>query len=436
MANESEKYINKSLAASGLTVPTAPSNAPAEYSSRQHQYMGLRTSLFYGKRAKYSTDFTEAEVQGLNADDFYTWTTTEIRLADISSVSATSSKNADDFKEILLPNFAYVPIGAKVQAMGNTWIVINPQNMSSVTAKAVIARCNASYNSYDVYGNVITEPIVVEKYSMATNGNSDKENLVLMQGYYNVTAQLNDNTAKLTQNARIILGTKAYHVTGVSDFIQEFSGDRNSAHLLNLTVRLEEPTQNDDITENFIANGKLASFAAKLDAPSELQVGQTAQAVAHFVSNGEELDNVSWEWQSSDASVADVDDEGNIIARTNGNAKITAILAQNSQISASVDLVVDGDAKTAYVQFNGIVPQVLAQYDTLTITAAYFENGQATSNALNWAVTGESGCYDYSIADDGLSATITCLQASTAPLTVTASYGDEVALSHITLEGY
>ena len=61
-------------------------------------------------------------------------------------------------------------------------------------ATSVVARCNATYNSYDYYGNIIVEPIVVEKYTMSNNDNDNSINLVLMDGYFNITCQLNENT--------------------------------------------------------------------------------------------------------------------------------------------------------------------------------------------------------------------------------------------------
>ena len=242
--NDSEKYLKgiKPQTLSGVNVLT---NAPSQYASKQRMYMAERNRLFAQKRAYLPTDYVNADVQGLTKN-FYDYTNLNIRLADIVNESPTSKKK-DDFKNILFPDMAidYFPIGAKVITMGNTWIATNPSNMSDANSGGIIARCNASYNSYDYYGNIVTEPIVVEKYSMLGNNNEDPRNLVLMDGYFNVTCQKNSVTEKLGQNKRIILGSKPYHITGFADFIQEFSGNRNSVHIIHFTARIDEPTENE-----------------------------------------------------------------------------------------------------------------------------------------------------------------------------------------------
>lgn len=48
-------------------------NAPKQYSGRQKQYGGDAAALFYAERAKYATDFVDAQVQGLVPGDFYAW---------------------------------------------------------------------------------------------------------------------------------------------------------------------------------------------------------------------------------------------------------------------------------------------------------------------------------------------------------------------------
>ena len=166
--NDSQKYIkNLIFSNDGSKVVQ---NTPEQYNSRQKQYLADRTARYVSERAYLSSDYVEADIQGL-LPYFYDYTTLYIRLADILSPSANTTKKVDDYKQVLIPDRAvdYLPIGAKINTMGSTWIVINPSNISSVSTNAVIARCNATYNSYDYYGNIIVEPIVVEKYTMSNN---------------------------------------------------------------------------------------------------------------------------------------------------------------------------------------------------------------------------------------------------------------------------
>lgn len=445
MANKDSKQYIKSVSAFNGVGNCKPNNTPTQYKDRQAQYMAGRTATFDAYRAYLSTDYVNAEVQGVVDGNFYEWVNTNIRLADITSPSATASKRVDDYKQVLLPELGidYFPIGAKIKTMGNTWLCVNPSNISSVKTTAVVARCNASYNSYDYYGNVITEPIIVEKYSMLGNDNEQKSSIVLMDGYFNVTCQLNENTAKLQENSRIILGKKPYHITGFTDFIQEFTGDRESCHLLNFTIRVEEPTESDDITENFIANGNEYEFDCILQGVDNISVGETVEFTPHFIKNDEVIEStnenpITWEWESTDNEIATVDKNGMVTALSSGYTQITARMVQNPSITATAELtVVKERIGKNIVVFTSVVPNELSQYDSVVITATYKENGLAIHKPLEWSFSGvDNEDFSATISQDGMSVEITCISPSDNNLTVTASYNGVSATMEIALVGY
>lgn len=351
---DSQKYI-KNLIFGGDGLKTAQ-NTPTQYNSRQKQYLTDRTARYAAERAYLASDYVQADIQGLKPY-FYDYTTLNIRLADIVKPTANTTKKTDDFKQILIPDRSidYLPIGAKINTMGNTWLVVNPSNISSAITTSVIARCNATYNSYDYYGNIIVEPIVVEKYTMSNNDNENSINLVLMDGYFNITCQLNDNTNKLGINKRIILGDKPYHITGFTDFIQEFTytpytdngatvefvvneetgalevvypanykcpvykmispnlyqigqtdkfiyikdgkaylreKNKYKTHLITFTARIDEPTDSDD-TVMGIANGKNYVVSAILNGQTDLIAGQETTLTADFLINGEKVESTT-----------------------------------------------------------------------------------------------------------------------------------------------
>lgn len=438
---DSKQYI-KSVSAfnGGVNLPT---NAPTQYKERHTQYMAGRTATFDANRAYLSTNYINADVQGLVSEDFYEWCDTHIRLSEIQKLS--TSKRMDDYKQVLFPeiDIDYFPLGAKIRALGSTWICVNPLNIVSAKTTAIVARCNSSYNSYDYYGNVVTEPIVVESNSMLGNENSGKDNIVLMSGSFNVTCQLNENTAVLQENSRIILGRKAYHITGLTDFIQEFTGDRNSCHLLSFTIRVEEPTESDDITTNFIANGDEYEFDCILQGADNIGIGEKVLFIPHFIKNGEAVEStdkkpITWEWETTDSAVASIDMNGMVTALDSGYAQITARMVQNPSIVATANLTVinekhGGDS----VAFTSIVPESISQYDSVVIMATYKENGLATYKPLKWSFSGAKK-EDYSavVSQDGTSVEIICLSPCNKNLKVTASYNGKSATAEIALIGY
>lgn len=467
MGNNSEKFVYKSIAFNGCRRKVA-TNTPTQYNDRQHQYMASRTEKFYAERAYLATDYVIADVQGLGAD-FYEWRESKVRLADIATLSASSTRKADDFKLLYFTELGidYIPIGAKIKAMGSVWLVVNPQNMSTSITNTVVARCNATYNSYDQYGNVIVEPIVVEKYTMLGNDNETPNNMVLMDGYYNITCQLNDNTKQLKQNTRIILGTKAYHITGLTDFIQEFTGDRENIHLITFTARVEEPDKNDDISVNFIAGGLRHNFGVEITGGKEVGTGKTTLLTAHFIDNGVEVADVEpqWQWESSNTSVATVDSNGLVTAVGVGETTIKAVLSQNESLFAVASLVVEQTADEPYIEFVGAIPSALEQFESVVLDVDYFDNGQYEqtgyaltetadgqifagadgklflskygTNLVSWSFGGaDKFCYSVEYSIDGNEITVTCLRPSAVPLIVTATCGTASKTIEIELIGY
>ena len=438
--NDSEKYISGAILQGGGT-PYVPNNKPVQYADRERQYMAGRTRQFPAVRAKYATDYVKARVQGISKTDFFKWYRTHVRLSDMHS-TPTTTQQTDDTKIVLFdePKIDYFPIGAKIETMGNVWICTNPSNMSSTMTTAVVRRCNVSYNLYDYYGNIVTEPIILEKVTMMGNDNAEKpQNLVMMDGYFNVICQLNENTRRLGLNQRIILGSTAYFITGFNDFHQEFSGDYNSTNILYFTVRIEEPQENDDVP-NHIANGKTYSFTAEIaEGQRELNAGDALDLTAIFLKNGAETAGtderpVTWLWESDRADIAEVDENGRVTAKSDGTARITARLAQNTAITATVELVVKETATEPYVAFNGVIPQSVEQYETVTLTARYYEEGAATDKPIEWSFSGADK-RSYAATVKGNSVEIYCVSADDTSLTVTATCEGKSATATIELWG-
>lgn len=402
------------------------SNAPPQYKDRQRQYLSKSTKAFVQSKAKYSSDFVGAYVQGLDPSDFYAYTPVKIRLSDVSSLSAISKKKTDDYKEILFENgnIDYIPRGAKIKTMGSTWIVSNPENLSSAVCTALIVRCNTTFNSYDAYGNIVTEPIFISNEAMTGNGNVPEQNLMLMHGYFNVVCQLNDNTKRLNQDRRFILGTKAYNITGFQDFIQEFTGNRDSVHLLNFFCHIEEPTELDDISENFIANGKSYSFSVELTGRNKLFLNTAAKAervFPRFISNGEESNlPVTWKFESSDENILTVDINGNVYARSAGTAKVKATMQENTSLSAELEIEVsEEEIPHSVTEFVGYCRPKLRQNESAVYRASNFIDSVETDDAVFYTFSGaDPSCYDY--VQNGKELTVTCLGYSEKPLILSA----------------
>lgn len=440
--NASQKYI-KSV--SHPSVAAVRTNAPVQYKDRQHQYLADRRTLYDEARDYLATDYVKARVQGLNPDNFFEWTETYIRLSDVStqSVTAFDSKQYDDFKEILFKSRAidYIPVGAYVETMGSFWMVVNPGNMSSPTTNAVIARCRAHWTFYDDYGNICWEPLVIDRRTMLSNRNESPENLVLMEGYFNVKCQKNKNTVKLKDNQRMILGSYAYYITGFTDFFEEFTGDDDSAHVINITVRREEPEEHDDM-ENHIADGDMYDWTAELIGPTEIALNRTANLTPHMLLNGAVVfPNTqlpqTWTFTSSNSEAVTVTSNGVIEAVGEGSSVVTAVLDQNPGLAAHMEVsVVEAGEE---LRILNVVPASIRQYTTEQIRVSYILNGVPQTNPppFNWTFSGaDEKDYSVMLFENGKTCSITCNSPSGEPLVATVTCGNAEKTLTITLLGY
>lgn len=417
-------------------------NTPVQYSGRQRQYFSPETRTFTQMMAQFSSDFVEAQMQGIDAENPLTYQTRMIRMADIVKPTAAIQRNFDDYKTILVADrdIEYIMPGSKIITMGNTWLAINPLNVSGSDGAAVVRRCNAVWNFFDYYGNVVSEPMVVENTRANANDSDNQQSLLITKGYFNVICQYNDNTKQIDTNTRFILGSAAYRVTGYSDFETEFTGDYSSVRTLSFTVRYEEPNSAIDDMVNHVAGGKTFAWIVSISAAEKLRVGETEQLSAQSVRNGEivpqSVENpVSYQWASSDENVLTVDENGMVTAIAEGEAEITATLVQNPNNRQSVTVTVTESEDG--VSFTTTTPEKIGAYDSACLTAAYFEDGTETEDALTWEFSGaDESAYSYLVAENGKSASIACFGYSGTPLTVTVSHGTYHASVNIQLEGF
>ena len=434
-----EKHLKNAAILGGGLRPVRTNN-PSQYAGRQRQYFDPETRLFTQTVAKYSSDFVVARVQGLDGD-LANWGTYRIRFADVVRPSSAIQRHFDDYKQILFESagIEYLQPGIKIIAMGSTWLVTNPINASGASGSAVIRRCNAVWNHLDYYGNVVSEPIIVENERANASDSDAQESQLITKGYFNVICQYNNDTRQIDTNTRMILGSGAYRVTGYSDFETEFTGDYSSVRLLSFTVRYEEPNAAIDDMEHHVAGGKTFEWNIGINAPSKLIAGSSAQFEAYSTRNGNIVENtmdypINYTWESSDESIATVDYYGEVTAIAEGEAVITATLAQNNDFTASWSILISEMENG--VAFTSTTPEILNAYDAAVISAAYFENGEETDEPLTFTFSGANPLsFAAEVADDGKSVSIMCYGFSDNPLVVTAEHNGYSASAAIELEG-
>lgn len=413
-------------------------NAPYE-SGPLSNHWGTEAAYAYQLLGPYAGNVFEAEIQGLDYENFYDWHKVLLRSAPV--VDATTGDNmSEDWQRIFIidRHIDFIPVGAYVRYNNNVWIVYNPDNVTQDIGTAVVQRCNTTYNTFDWYGNVVKTPMSMSKGKILASSPYYMEYSAIMDGYGHSILQYNEATKDLHDNTRVLLGNSAYSFYGVVNYAQEFTGDDNSVHIIKADLRVNEITENDD-RENHVADGSSFRFMIEIGGINRMPEGETQPLAAHFFRNGEEVFNseehpLNVIWRSSDEGIATVDDDGLVTAVGVGECKIIAILVQNSGVQAEFSLEVEEPLQNG-LQFIGNVPDCAGVFTKFPVEAAYFENGFRTDMPVSFSISGvpENAV---TITQTNANNAMVDVWTASGTMTLTASCnGSEVSVD-VVLEGF
>lgn len=429
-------------------IRTATAGAPpANYGSNGNrndgllrQYFRNETKEFMRQKIPMTSALFEGEMQGVNYDDFYAWTPVKLRASDLINPT-TGEHLTDDWQEIIIENtnIDAIPVGAYVKFNDSVWIVVNPDDVGSVTGNTIVKRCNCTYNTYDYYGNVVRTPMSYSKGMALASANDVKEYINLPSTYQHVIMQLNDNTKDVHNNTRLILGGEGYYLTGVTNFILDYTLDPTSCHIIRAECRLGEAQDVNDDLVNEVAGGKTFKWDISITGSEKMNIGTAQTLVASSLRNSEIPDAANhpydYLWESSDYSVVAVDENGVCEAVGEGTATITCYLQQNTNISANIEITASQSLTGAYVEFITDLPNQISAYDSVTIEAAYFVDGVKQDDAIVYAFSGaDMSCFGTEKTENEL--TITCYAPSNTPLTVWAFCMGQEASQQTLLVGF
>lgn len=431
-----QKNIDTALLLGSPFGPRYGTNNPYN-ADTQEQYFAQRTKMFDAERLKWASNVVNARVQGLDYSNFFAYTQIPIRTSAL--IDPTTGKNlGSDWQRIIAMdmNIDFLPRGAKVIFNGNVWLVTNPMNIQSVTGTTVIRRCNVVWNYLDEYGNVQSEPFCFgQGWEDLATTNNIQEQMTLMNGYQHCAMQMNPQTSALHHNYRIILGSQAYSVRGLQDFVLEFSQDPNSSYIQFFDLQVTEPLESDDM-ERKIASGLAFEWTVSISGEEEMQQGAQQTLIAQSTQNGNPVTlETSYAWSSSNEAAATVDATGTVSAVAPGDCVISAALVQNPSLTAEIPITVVA-AQTGLVLFwTHTPPESLSAYQSATVGAGLTENGQPVQETVEWSFAGADE-KSYTAEVSGNTAVIQCWQADSTPLTVTASYGGKTISAQVALLGW
>lgn len=419
-------------------MPRGNSNRFNKDGSLQNQFFQNETQAYTQSMGVYASNVYAADCQGLNPDDFYGWSRVKIRSIRAAQAQ-TGETMPDDWQRIYIidpARYTYIPQGAMLKYADNTWVVYKGKNMEAILGAAIVRRCNAVINVLDWYGNIVSVPMSYSKMGTLGNAPHTTENTITSKNYIACICQLNEYSRQFHENTRIILGDTAYAMRGMDDFTREFTDDPDSVHLLTFTIERVEVQPFDNV-ELGVADYGGFSWDIHVDWNNSMKVGMTQTLNVKSRRNNETVisDNehpIEYYFDSTDESILTVDEYGIVTAVAEGEADIIVTLAQNESITKTVHIEVPA-AESEYVAFTTTLPKTMHEYDSVTVSAAYYENGEATQETVEFTFSGpEDGTYTVARIYDN-TYMVTSYHAAQKPLTITAKYGGQSATADIYL---
>ena len=404
--------------------------------NRENRTSGLQTQYFTDEMRAYAQQVGDlasnafvADCQGLNPDDFFAWR--KVKLRSIRAAQAqTGETMPEDWQRIYIydpANVTYLPQGAMLKYNDNTWVVYKGKNIAPVHGSAIVRRCNAVIHLLDWYGNIVTVPMSFAKMGTLGNAEHTTENTITSKNYMNCICQLNEYSWQFTENTRIILGNTAYAMRGLDNFTREFTDDPDSVHLLAFTIERTE-LQPYDSVEHQVADYDGFSWNIAVNWNNSMTVGTTQTLLVSSRRNGEAVTDtdehpINYFFESSDEDVATVDENGVVTGVGEGMVSIKVILAQNPDVWQTVDISVPSPMHEN-VAFTSTIPTFLHELDAITVSAAYFEDGEATGEPVDITFSGPEPSAYRAVPIGPNSYRLTCYHASQARLVITAERGE------------
>lgn len=420
------KLARDSAMLGGTAAPTSGPSSPYN-DGLQRQFFAGGTRDYAAHYGKLASNVYKGMCQGLDRENFYDFKPVLLRPAGAAK-SATGETMPDDWQRvhILKPRWvSELPPGAYLTFGNNTWIVYKGTNIASVQGDGILRRCNSVINTLDWYGNLVSVPMSYAKMGTLGNASHASENSIVAKNYISCVCQRNDVSADFKENTRIILGKTAYSMRGLNDFTREFTEDAESVHLLTFTIERSEPLPQDSL-EKQCADYFSFRWQISIQAAGSMRAGESQEITVFSNRNGvtvtdSEEHPVSYLYASSDETVLTVDETGLVTVVGPGTATITVTLEQNPDISESVEIEAEEAPEGSFAAFTSTEIPMLREFESMTVTAAWYENGAETAEELTFSFSGPNA-RAYSSEKTGPNAyTVTCYAAAQTPLVITAT---------------
>lgn len=249
------------------------------------------------------------------------------------------------------------------------------KNSNSYCAKLKQCTYNIAFN-FD--GNIKRFNAFIETKAMDIETNRF---MSLAKGTIIVSVQENDNTKNIKLNQRFINTGRAWEVTGI---------DRSVIGLIRLYCNLTAKHSDDDMVREIVDYYKYKySISVVNKQPVGVVTGETMQLILVGTDNGATAETLpDLICTSSDEAIATVTNTGLITGITDGETVITCTIAEYSDISVQVNIMVAPTVPDSYSVIISGKSTIKVGGSEYEYTAMIYKNGTVvTDKPVVWSIS-------------------------------------------------
>jgi len=357
----------------------------------------------------------------------------DVRISHVINAE-TGLKLGDDWKTVYFKDLSHASdLGKYYIFDDNTWLVTNIEAVKNIAASCTIRRCNNTLRWIDEStGAYYEEPCVIEYLvkeprDYATQGSP----FMTPGGFLHIETQLNGRTATIKENQRFLFGNSLHWTcykiigTGVNDFRNTETYDNNSANILTLDLIANFLNRETDDIVNGIADVYTNVYSVILNTGTiSGSATDEMQLYAEVLYNGDSVTR-DMEWESSDTTIATVDENGLVTLQANGTCTITVSVVNNPAEDSCVITVSDSPSANNVIQISPMTNYIL-EGSSRTYSVYLYIDGVQQADAFTITCNGNdvpSTNYTFTQDDDNTFTITNILRDVESYLTVQCTTG-------------
>jgi len=350
-------------------------------------YINEFEELLYDEFENASNVFTIEEEYPFASNE---WRNQIVRINHVID-SDTGEKRGDDYKKILFKELDHpTQPGWQYRFDDNVWITYNTESIKSLTADALVERCNNTLRWIDDDGSLNEVPCAITEIIKQTRDYSTAgSSLVIPAGFFEIRCQFNEKSNKIKHNQRFLLGNPSnwnafrVHGAGVQNYKNLKTYDNMSAGIIRIIVGANFLDLDTDDLVRGIADFNKSVYSLTINNTNVIgNIGRKIQLTATLLLNGQTTTK-SLTWASDNENVAKVDSSTGLLTMIGiGACEISCSITDNPARQDSIIINVSGAPVTDYEIVITPNQNFVSQGRTQVFDVRLWLNGVVQSNTF------------------------------------------------------